>query len=318
MSACGMRTYSACVPSIMLPRIQPPLRQCEYIRFLQKSQLPHAVMHEMMTLSPTRNSETPAPTCSTTPTPSWPRMRPSGTTARSPFRMCRSVPQIVDVVDPHDRISRLLHGGLRLVFPCALARAVIDEGFHGGGGSGDARRRHGQFGSSHLMSPWKRGGDESPASAIRLELVHNIAPFRRERRGPRRDSGDAGESADERPAATQASRAGPERSSLSAPVQTRTVRTIRAGAGGFDPCTSNGAARARPSNQRQRARPVRKKPVSTLAGSTRTSPGWREDWANNAVKDINKGRAIAVWVFTVMERTLVSGGYQRETADEDR
>ena len=31
VSACGMRTYSACVPSIELPRIQPPVAQCEYM-----------------------------------------------------------------------------------------------------------------------------------------------------------------------------------------------------------------------------------------------------------------------------------------------
>ena len=31
VSANGMRTYSAWVPSILLPRIQPPLTQCEYM-----------------------------------------------------------------------------------------------------------------------------------------------------------------------------------------------------------------------------------------------------------------------------------------------
>ena len=31
VSACGMRTYSAWVPSILWPRIQPPVVQCEYM-----------------------------------------------------------------------------------------------------------------------------------------------------------------------------------------------------------------------------------------------------------------------------------------------
>ena len=52
-SACGMRTYSACVPSMVLPNIQPPWWQWEYMAFLQKSQFKQAVTHERMTLSPT-------------------------------------------------------------------------------------------------------------------------------------------------------------------------------------------------------------------------------------------------------------------------
>src|SRR4030088_3125803 len=44
-----MRTYSACVPSMVLPRIHPPLTQCEYIPFRQYSHFPHALMHEMRT-----------------------------------------------------------------------------------------------------------------------------------------------------------------------------------------------------------------------------------------------------------------------------
>ena len=86
-SACGMRTYSAWVPSRVLPKIQPPCRQWEYIPRLQKSHFKQAVTHEMITLSPMWNSETPVPTCSMTPMPSWPRMRPSITDGRSPFRM---------------------------------------------------------------------------------------------------------------------------------------------------------------------------------------------------------------------------------------
>jgi hypothetical protein len=52
----------------------------------------------MITRSPTRTLVTEAPTASTTPMPSWPRIRPGVTLGRSPFRMCRSVPQMVDVV----------------------------------------------------------------------------------------------------------------------------------------------------------------------------------------------------------------------------
>ena len=55
-------------------------------------------MHEIRTLSPVRTPETAAPTSSTMPTPSWPRIRPSVTEGTSPFRMWRSVPQMVDVV----------------------------------------------------------------------------------------------------------------------------------------------------------------------------------------------------------------------------
>src|SRR4030095_12637180 len=44
--------------------------------------------------SPTAALVTPAPTASTTPTSSWPMIRP-GSTGYSPRTMCRSVPQIV-------------------------------------------------------------------------------------------------------------------------------------------------------------------------------------------------------------------------------
>ena len=55
MSACGIRTNSACVPSMVLPRIQPPSRQCEYMPFLQKSHFPQDVTQEMITVSPGAN-----------------------------------------------------------------------------------------------------------------------------------------------------------------------------------------------------------------------------------------------------------------------
>jgi hypothetical protein len=54
-------------------------------------------MQEMITLSPTASWVTELPTWVMMPTPSWPRMRPGVTAGTSPFRMCRSVPQIVVV-----------------------------------------------------------------------------------------------------------------------------------------------------------------------------------------------------------------------------
>ena len=52
MSACGMRTYSAWVPSMVIAEDPAAVRQCEYIPFLQKSHLPQAVMQEIRTWSP--------------------------------------------------------------------------------------------------------------------------------------------------------------------------------------------------------------------------------------------------------------------------
>src|SRR5664280_3390262 len=53
VSANGIRTCSACVPSMRLPRIHPPpFAQCEYLPFLQASHVPHDVMHEINTRSP--------------------------------------------------------------------------------------------------------------------------------------------------------------------------------------------------------------------------------------------------------------------------
>lgn len=63
--------------------------------FLQASQRPHDVMQEMSTRAPRAKPDTAAPTSSTTPTPSWPRTRPSTTAGTSPARMWRSVPQMV-------------------------------------------------------------------------------------------------------------------------------------------------------------------------------------------------------------------------------
>ena len=64
----------------------------------QYSHLPQAVMQEISTRSPGLKAVTAAPTFSTMPTPSWPRMRPGSQVGTSPLRMCRSVPQIVVLV----------------------------------------------------------------------------------------------------------------------------------------------------------------------------------------------------------------------------
>src|SRR6187200_3336639 len=67
VSACGVRTYSACVPSISLPRIHAPVLQWEYMPRLQFSHFPQEDTHEIRTRSPGRNAVTPAPTESMTP-----------------------------------------------------------------------------------------------------------------------------------------------------------------------------------------------------------------------------------------------------------
>jgi hypothetical protein len=49
------------------------------------------------TRSPSARLVTAAPTATTVPTASWPKIRPLVTAGTSPLRMCRSVPQIVVV-----------------------------------------------------------------------------------------------------------------------------------------------------------------------------------------------------------------------------
>ena len=82
-----------------------------------------------MTRSPTASCETPSPISVMTPMPSWPRIRPGSTSGTSPFRMCRSVPQIVGHL--HDHVGRLLDLRIRDVFPAHLSRALVDECLHG-------------------------------------------------------------------------------------------------------------------------------------------------------------------------------------------
>src|SRR5690242_8798064 len=55
-------------------------------------------MHETRTRSPSLNVVTAAPVSTTTPTASCPRIVPGVTSGTSPFRMCRSVPQMVEEV----------------------------------------------------------------------------------------------------------------------------------------------------------------------------------------------------------------------------
>src|ERR687894_239664 len=100
VSAYGTRTYSAWVPSIRCPKIQPippTVWQCDGIPRWQYSQRPHLVIAGTSTRSSTENPRTASPTSVTVPTASWPRTRPSVTASTSPCRMCRSVPQIVVV-----------------------------------------------------------------------------------------------------------------------------------------------------------------------------------------------------------------------------
>src|SRR5665213_787435 len=93
-----MRTYSACVPLIKCPRIQPPSSQCEYICFLQYSQVPSEVIQEIITCSPFLKLRTPEPTSSITPTPSCPSVVPGLQEGVLPCRIPRSVPQIVVLI----------------------------------------------------------------------------------------------------------------------------------------------------------------------------------------------------------------------------
>ena len=76
----------------------PPVVQCEYIPFLQYSQVAQDDIHDIKTCSPFLNALTDAPTSSTMPTPSCPRIVPGWQVATSPFEMWRSVPQMVDLV----------------------------------------------------------------------------------------------------------------------------------------------------------------------------------------------------------------------------
>ena len=79
-----------------------------------------------------RKRVTPAPTSSTIPVPSWPRIRPTATVARSPLRMCRSVPQIVVLLIRTTASVASRSAGLGLFLELLLSGTVVDEGFHEG------------------------------------------------------------------------------------------------------------------------------------------------------------------------------------------
>jgi hypothetical protein len=63
--------------------------------FRQYAHFPQALMQDISTRSPALNAVTAGPAVSTTPMPSWPRIRPGWQVGTSPFKICRSVPQIV-------------------------------------------------------------------------------------------------------------------------------------------------------------------------------------------------------------------------------
>ena len=74
---------------------------------------------------------TPAPTASTVPTASWPRIRPSVTAGTSPLRMCRSVPQIVTASTRTMASVSSLIVGFGTSSHALLSGTVVDECTHG-------------------------------------------------------------------------------------------------------------------------------------------------------------------------------------------
>jgi len=84
VSACGVRTYSVCVPSISLPRIQPPVVQWEYMPRRQYSHLPHDEMHEIRTRPAGAESGDGRADGVDYPDTLVPRMRPGAQVATSP------------------------------------------------------------------------------------------------------------------------------------------------------------------------------------------------------------------------------------------
>ena len=75
----------------------PRVWQCEGMPRWQYVHRPQRLIAGTSTRSPAEKPVTAAPTSVTVPTASWPRTRPSVTASTSPWRMCRSVPQIVVV-----------------------------------------------------------------------------------------------------------------------------------------------------------------------------------------------------------------------------
>ncbi len=92
--AKGIRTNSACAPSIVLPSRQPPRCpwQCAACPFRQLSHWPQGVVDPNNTRCPGSYPKMSSPSSCTTPTASCPSVSP-GRTGNSPFTMWRSVAQ---------------------------------------------------------------------------------------------------------------------------------------------------------------------------------------------------------------------------------
>src|ERR1700730_2653590 len=115
---------------MVLPRIQPPVVQWEYICLRQYSHLPQALTQEIRTWSPALNAVTAVPTCSTMPTPSWPRIRPGWQVGASPLEDVQVGAVNRRFGDPDDGVGGC--GDLRFgtVFQGLLSRALINERLH--------------------------------------------------------------------------------------------------------------------------------------------------------------------------------------------
>ena len=94
-SACGTRTYSACMPSIRQPIAQPPSGRVQLLTAprRQKKHSPQKVSTLIETRSPGLTLRTFLPTDSTMPTASCPTVMPGTARGTNPCIMCRSLVQ---------------------------------------------------------------------------------------------------------------------------------------------------------------------------------------------------------------------------------
>ena len=123
-------------------------------------------MHETSTRSPGTTVVTAAPTSTTVPTASWPRIVPGFTSGTSPLRMCRSVPQIVD-----ESIRTIASVGSRMVgsgtdsqarFPGPwYTRAFISSSFRCLDSAPARARRHRRTRGASLRVFRTRGADRA-------------------------------------------------------------------------------------------------------------------------------------------------------------
>jgi hypothetical protein len=88
------------------------------------------VTHEISTRSPGLNAVTARPTCSTTPTPSWPRMRPRWQLGRSPLRDVQVGAANCRFRDLDDRIRWCGNLRLGMVFKGFFACPSMDQGLY--------------------------------------------------------------------------------------------------------------------------------------------------------------------------------------------